>query len=172
MTYDEYKSAAKKSKDAELARYDELCLMALDFARQDRVDELAKMLDAGLSVNLKSHKGDTLLMLASYNDSLSVVRLLLARGATVDERNDRGQTPLAGAAFKGHLAVVKALVEAGADVNANNGMGATPLSFAVMFGRGEVAKYLKSQSAKSGIISKILSTFVRIFRFIFGKGVR
>ena len=105
--------------------------MALDFARRDDADELEKMIKAGLSVNLKSAKGDTLLMLASYNNALKTVNMLLSNGARVDERNDRGQTPLAGAAFKGHLEVVKALVNAGADVEATSGLGMTPYAFAV-----------------------------------------
>lgn len=167
MTYDEYKKARHNidRHDIEMARYDELCQMALDFARNDDLRQLEPMLNAGLNVNLKTAKGDSLLMLASYNNSLSVVKILIKHGANVDERNDRGQTPLAGAAFKGHLEVVKALVEAGADVNANNGMGATPYTFAVMFGRKDVAKYLKSHSAKTGFFTGIVS----FFRSIFGK---
>lgn len=147
----------------EQARYDELCLMALDFARHDDVGSLEPMIAAGLSVNLKSAKGDTLLMLASYNDAKECVKMLLSRGADVDLRNDKGQTPLAGAAFKGHLEIVKMLVEAGADINANNGMGATPYTFAVMFGRREVAKFLESKSAKVGVFTKILSKIRNIF---------
>lgn len=163
MTYDEYKSAAKTEQNAELARYDELCAMAFDFARQDNLAALAPMLDAGLSVNLKTAKADTLLMLASYNNSINVVRELLRRGANVDEKNARGQTPLAGAAFKGHLEVVKALVEAGADVNSDNGMGATALSFALLFGRADVASYLKSKSAKSGLFARLIARLRGMF---------
>lgn len=147
----------------ELKRYDELCLLALDFARNDKVHELSKMLDAGLNVNLKSQKGDTLLMLASYNNAINTTKMLIARGAKVDERNDRGQTPLAGACFKGHLQIVKELVEAGADINADNGLGATPYTFALMFGRSEVARYLSQHSAKSGIFIQILSKFSLAF---------
>lgn len=147
----------------EEARYEELCLLALDFARNDETDELARMIDAGLSVNLKSAKGDTLLMLASYNNALSTVKMLISRGARVDERNDRGQTPLAGAAFKGHLEVVKALVEAGADVSANNGLGATPYTFAVMFGRGEVAKYLLKANKKPSFLQKFTAKILGFF---------
>ncbi|WP_170019056.1 ankyrin repeat domain-containing protein [Campylobacter sp. RM16190] len=150
------------SKEEE-ARYNELCLMALDFARKDEVSELEKMIKAGLNVNLKSSKGDTLLMLASYNNSINTVKMLIANGAQVDERNDRGQTPLAGAAFKGYLDVVKALVEAGADINANNGMGATPHTFAVMFGRSEVAKYLLAANKKPSLLAKISSNLLSLF---------
>ena len=136
--------------------------MALDFARRDDVEELEKMIKAGLSVNLKSAKGDTLLMLASYNNALKTVNTLLSNGARVDERNDRGQTPLAGAAFKGHLEVVKALVNAGADVEATSGLGMTPYAFAVMFGRSETAKFLLSKRKKQGLLQKLAVKFLGI----------
>ena len=131
---------------AEEQRYGELCAMALDF-----------------SVNLKSVKGDTLLMLASCNNALKTVNMLLSNGARVDERNDRGQTPLAGAAFKGHLEVVKALVNAGADVEATSGLGMTPYAFAVMFGRSETAKFLLSKRKKQGLLQKLAVKFLGIF---------
>ena len=136
--------------------------MALDFARRDDADELEKMIKAGLSVNLKSAKGDTLLMLASYNNALKTVNMLLSNGARVDERNDREQTPLAGAAFKGHLEVVKALVNAGADVEATSGLGMTPYAFAVMFGRSETAKFLLSKRKKQGLLQKLAVKFLGI----------
>lgn len=136
--------------------------MALDFARRDDADELEKMIKAGLSVNLKSAKGDTLLMLASYNNALKTVNMLLSNGAIVDERNDRGQTPLAGAAFKGHLEVVKALVNAGADVEATSGLSMTPYAFAIMFGRSETAKFLLSKRKKQGLLQKLAVKFLGI----------
>ena len=148
---------------AEEQRYGALCAIALDFARRDDADELEKMIKAGLSVNLKSAKGDTLLMLASYNNALKTVNMLLSNGARVDERNDRGQTPLAGAAFKGHLEVVKALVNAGADVEATSGLGMTPYAFAVMFGRSETAKFLLSKRKKQGLLQKLAIKFLGIF---------
>ena len=155
----------------EEARFYELCLIALDFARNDEADKLEAMIKAGLNVNLKSAKGDTLLMLASYNNAVNTVKMLLANGAKVDERNDRGQTPLAGAAFKGHLEVVKALVEAGADVRANNGLGATPYTFALMFGRGEVAKYLLKANKKPSVFQKAATNLLNLITKISPKTV-
>ncbi len=147
-------------------RYAELCGKAFEFARHDEKEELQKMIEAGLSVNLKNEKGDSLIMLASYRNSLETVKMLIEKGARVDERNDKNQTPLAGACFKGHLEVVKALVEAGADINANNGMGATPHTFAMIFGRTEVVKYLNSVNKKQGFLQK---TFGKIFGLFSGK---
>ena len=47
-----------------------LCNMAFNFARNNESENLKIMIEAGLNVNLKTHKGDTLLMLAAYNNSL------------------------------------------------------------------------------------------------------
>jgi len=144
-------------------RYEELCGYAFNFARNNEFAQLELMLNAGLNVNLKNHKGDSSLMFASYNGSYETTQMLLERGANVDERNDRGQTPLAGVCFKGNLEIVKLLVEAGADIDANNGMGLTPYSFAIMFNRAEIAKYLLSKSKKRGIFKIISAKILGIF---------
>lgn len=144
-------------------RYEELCGYAFNFARNDEVHELEKMIDAGLNVNLKNHKGDSLLMLAAYNGSFGVTQMLIQKGARIDEKNDRGQTPLAGVCFKGNLDMAKLLVENGANIDENNGMGLTPYSFAVMFNRTDIVKYLLENSKKRTILkilsAKILSLF-------------
>jgi len=64
-------------------------------------------------VNLADAKGNSLLMLASYNGEVETTRMLLGRGADVDRRNDRGQTPLGGAAFKGDEEIVALLLAHG-----------------------------------------------------------
>ena len=126
--------------EQEEQRFGELCQMAFNFARNDDCENLKVMIEAGLNVNLKTHKGDALLMVASYHDSINCAKMLLQKGAFVDERNDRGQTPLAGVCFKGHLEMAKLLLTFGANPNANNGLGATPYTFAILFGRQEIAE--------------------------------
>ncbi|WP_027327506.1 ankyrin repeat domain-containing protein [Helicobacter pametensis] len=137
-------------------RFHELCLMAFGYARENDVKNLKIMLDAGLNINLETHKGDTLLMLASYHNAFESAKLLLERGAEVDRVNHRGQTPLAGVCFKGHFEMAKLLVSYGADIDRNNGMGMTPYGFAVMFGHYDLAKFLHSQSKPSFFKSKAL----------------
>ncbi|QYY35801.1 ankyrin repeat domain-containing protein [Ruficoccus sp. ZRK36] len=134
--------------EAEEARYAELQRQALDFARHGETETLQLMVEAGLPVNLCDHKGQSLLMLASYNGNLETTEMLLAQGAEVDRCNDRGQTPLGGVAFKGYLDIVRLLVEHGADIHADNGGGMTPISFAAMFGQRDVVEFLKSKGAK------------------------
>lgn len=150
--------------DQEAKRYEELQLIALNYARYGKTDELAKMLKHGLSVNLQDPKGNTLLMLASYNGQADVVRLLLSLGASVDLKNDRGQTPLAGVCFKGYLDIVKLLVENGANINENNGLGATPLTFAAMFGHEKIVEFLSSKNKKRMFFYKFLAKFIGLFK--------
>jgi ankyrin repeat protein len=133
--------------EAEEKRYAELQQMALDFARQGETETLAAMLRHGLPANLADAKGNSLLMLASYNGHLETTRMLLEGGAAADGRNDRGQTPLGGAAFQGYEQIVTLLLEHGADIDADNGGGMTPLMFAAMFGRGKVVEQLRARGA-------------------------
>lgn len=96
----------------------ELATKIFDFARQGKTPELRQYIDAGIPVNLTNHKGDTLLMLASYYGNLETVKMLLENEADMNVLNDRGQSPIAGAVFKGYEEIVKAMVEKGADVHA------------------------------------------------------
>jgi ankyrin repeat protein len=132
---------------AEEKRYAELQQMALEFARNGETELLAAMLQHGLPQNLADAKGNTLLMLASYNDNVETTRMLLESGADTDRRNDRGQTPLGGAAFKGSGEIVSLLLAHGADIDADNGGGMTPLMFAALFGRVKVVAQLQAHGA-------------------------
>jgi ankyrin repeat protein len=133
--------------EAEERRYAELQQIAFDFARNGETEPLVEMIQHGLPVNLADAKGNSLLMLASYNGNLETTRALLLDRADADRRNDRGQTPLGGAAFKGYKEIVTLLLEHGADIDADNGGGMTPLMFAAMFGRTKVVDLLKRQGA-------------------------
>lgn len=144
-------------------RYEELCQMAFNMARSDECEELEKMINAGLPINLKNHKGNSLLMLASYNGAFKTTQMLLNHGANADERNDRGQTPLAGVCFKGDFPMVKLLVENGADIDANNGMGLTPYSFAIMFKRNDIAQFLLEKSKNKTILKRLSAKILSLF---------
>ena len=151
----------------ELKRYEELQVLALDFARVGKTQDLKAMLEAGMSVNLTDHKGNTLLMLSSYNGNFETTKMLLEYKAEVDKKNDRGQTPLAGVCFKGYFDIVKILVEAGANIHENNGLGTTPLMFATIFGNTQIVEYLSKQDKNRSFKSTIyllFSKFIRVFR--------
>lgn len=92
-----------------------LAQRVFDLARNGATDELAGLLAAGLPVNLTNDKGDTLLMLAAYQDHPDTVELLLEHGADPARVNDRGQTALAAAVFRRSEASVRTLLAYGAD---------------------------------------------------------
>lgn len=148
LTFLQNMDTATTISPAEQTRYEELQQQAIDLARQGETETLAVMLSAGMPVNLQDQKGNSLLMLATYNGNLETAQLLLERGASVDLRNDRYQTPLGGVAFKGYTEIASLLLEYGADVNADNGGGKTPLLFATMFGRLKVRKLLKANGGR------------------------
>ena len=105
-------------------------------ARRGDAPMLERLLQSGLPANLRNHKGDTLLMLASYHGHLEAVRVLLAQGADPLIANDNGQLPIAGAAFKGDLAMIRLLIEHGVPVDA-----------AAEDGRTEILEFLLAQGA-------------------------
>lgn len=146
-------------------KLEELCAMAFDFARENDVQSLQTLLDYGLSVNLSNHKGNTLLMLAAYNDSLDVAELLLKRGALVDKKNDKAQTPLAGVVFKGYTKMAELLLRYGANPNEDNGMGLTPINCAIMFRRAEILKLLMQHTNKKLSLLQRISFFI-LHKFI------
>jgi len=145
------------SQDEE-RRYAQLQVMALDFARHGNTNELSKMINAGLNIDLSDNKGNTLLMLASYNNQEETVSYLLNNDASVDKKNDRGQTPLAGVCFKGYINIVKLLVKNGANIYEDNGLGTTPVTFASIFGHKDIVFYLtkKNPSKIYEFISSII----------------
>lgn len=152
-----------EATEQELKRYEELQVFALDFARTGKTQDLKAMLQSGMPVNLSDHKGNSLLMLASYNRNLETTSMLVDFGAQVDKKNDRGQTPLAGVCFKGYLDIVKVLVKAGANIYENNGMGTTPIMFASMFGNYEIVKFLSEQNKNNNFKAKIYLIISKIF---------
>ncbi len=124
-------------------RYAQLQLMALDYAREGEIDELKAMLQHGLSVNLCTHKDDSLLMLATYNGHIETAKMLLELGAKIDRVNQRGQTPLEGVCFKGNLEMVQLLLNHGASTDGN------AVTYATMFGNKSVLGLLKKQGINS-----------------------
>ena len=141
-------------------KLEELCALAFDFARENDVASISTLLQYGLNVNLSNHNGNTLLMLAAYNNSLEVAEILLKAGADVDKKNDKAQTPLAGVVFKGYIDMAKLLLKYGANPNEDNGMGLTPINCAIMFRRKEILDLLLKHTDKKLSILQKLSFFI------------
>jgi ankyrin repeat protein len=125
----------------ELAFFLDACRRG-DVADVEKVCELMPEL-----INAQDAKGYSPLIIATYNDQLPVVSVLLDHGALPDLQDVAGNTALMGASFKGYAAIVSRLLEAGADVNLRNGQGAPALTFAATFGQLEIASLLLRNGA-------------------------
>lgn len=117
----------------------EMIQQLFQLVRTDDAAQMQTLFEKGFDApNIRDGKGNTLLMLASYNGQLEMTRVLLEHGGDPQIANDMGQIPLAGAAFKGNTEMAKLLIEHGADVNAQMPDGKTPLMFAAMFNQLEI----------------------------------
>ncbi len=148
-------------------RYEELQLIALDFARNGNTRELEKMLKHGMSVNLCTSKYDSLIMLSSYKGHLETTKMLIEKGADINKLNARGQTPLDGVCFKGDLRIAKLLVENGANTDGNS------IMLAAIFGNKDIVSYLKEKRLHKkslrifGVSVEFISSFMFFMKSIF-----
>jgi ankyrin repeat protein len=101
---------------------------ALDLAQRGKMDQLAVLLDDGLSVNTADGGGITLLMCASMRGHENVARMLVERGAEVNQRtHEKDYAALHAAAGIGAEGLVAYLLDQGADPNGKAFGGITPL---------------------------------------------
>jgi ankyrin repeat protein len=135
---------SSKTMDAETL---EFAQRIFQLVRTGDAETLGPLLAQGLPANLCNHKGDSMLMLASYHGHFDAAKLLLEHGGDPEIRNDQGQTPIAGAAFKGDTAMVRLLLDRGADVEGASLDGKTALMLAAMFNRTEIVDLLLSCGA-------------------------
>lgn len=149
-------------------RYEELQLMALEFAREGESTILQSMIEAGLSPNTTDNRGNSLLMLSAYNGNISTCKMLLELGSDPNRQNNHGHSILAGAAFKGYLDICKLIVEHGAVIDRN--ATKNPIVFAAIFGREEVVNYLQSvdnSTNKRNFLDNLMlkiASFLSLFR--------
>jgi ankyrin repeat protein len=122
-------------------------------ARQNDVDMVRALVDAGAKLDAPDPYGRTPLIDAAWHGRRPVVELLLARGANVNAGDQDRLTPLHRAAGLGHVEVVAALLARGADPEGGCDGKAirpreTPLFWAVRSGYYEVAELLLMKGAK------------------------
>ena len=98
----------------------------------------------------ETYGGNTLLMQATMNGSVTTVDILLRNGADPNWPNVRScQLPLHLAATKGDVALVRRLVEGGSGLSESDSKGKTALDLARASSRQEVAAYLERAGASS-----------------------
>jgi len=118
----------------------ELC----ESIENNRVDDVERLFDSGMSVLATDDHKNTLVHFAAEAGNMEILRLLGDRGAPLDCRNWINQTPLSLAARKGHLQVVKYLCEHGATTHGPD-LNTAPLGAAAAAGHLKIVKYLVEQ---------------------------
>ncbi|WP_199182369.1 ankyrin repeat domain-containing protein [Cryobacterium sp. Y11] len=86
-----------------------------DLARDGLTGPLGEMIDAGVPINTLNPRGDTLLIVAAYQQHAETVAELLRRGADSSVINAMGQTAISCAVFRNNEAILRVLLEADAD---------------------------------------------------------
>lgn len=116
-------------------------------AQSGRAEDVRKLLDTGVDINIKNIGGVTALMAASSGDHIDVVKLLIERGANINAATNSGDTALAFACWKGHFRVAEFLVGKKANVNTRGGSGRSPIFVAAYFGNIEIVRLLLDHGA-------------------------
>lgn len=137
------------------------------------------LIERGADVNIvSSDRGDSALSIASGNNQLDKVRILLEKGANPNVTPTNGLSPLINASSKGYTDLARLLLDNGADPNLANG-NYTPIIAAAGTGRTEIVKLLLDKGANpntTGALGYTPITFaveggyVEVIRVLLEKG--
>jgi len=117
-----------------------------DLARRGLTGPLGEMIDAGVPVDTRNGRGDTLLIVAAYQQNRETVVELLRRGADTAVVNGMGQTAVACAVFRNDEDILRDLLDAGADP----GIGSpTGVEIADQFGLPRMRAVIESHQRRA-----------------------
>lgn len=123
-------------------------IMLLEAAARNDIDEVRKLLMAGVSPNITNEDGLTALHQCCIDDNEEMLKLLLEFGAKVNAKDSEQWTPLHAAATCGHVHLCKILIDKGAELLAVNADGNMPYDIC----EDEVAlDYIETEMAKRGV---------------------
>ena len=112
-----------------------------DLARQGCSGPLVEMIEAGVPIDVRNPRQDTLLIVATYAEQAETVADLISRGADLDAVNANGQTAVSCAVFRRNEPLLRMLLEAGADQDAG---GHSAKQIADQFGLSDMRAVLDS----------------------------
>jgi ankyrin repeat protein len=125
---------------------------------------VTQLLNNGYDVNVCDINGLTLLHIASWNNQVEIVDMLLKHGATFDKinlniQNHKGETPLHLACLFGHIKIVHLLLREGIDLTLKDCNGFTALHNACNNGHLLVVKALLDWANDTNISIKNDETY-------------
>ena len=94
------------------------------YARHGRINDIERLLDRGIPVNVRDIHGNSLLTIACQNGNKRVAKAVLRRGADMNVRNFKGNTPLHYCYHYGYgQSLGEYLISKGADAGIRNNEG-------------------------------------------------
>lgn len=115
----------KKQIDSDQTR-----IMMEAVSKKNNAERVLDFLKAGFTPNVKNEKGETPLMIATDNEDMLTIGLLLDYGANINAQDNEGMTALMRAVAKDLLFQTAALLEKGARKDIKDKQGRTALSIA------------------------------------------
>ena len=124
------------------------------FESSSKVNEadLKKWIKHGANIDARNWDGETILILATKQNNLECVKILINKKANLNQGDQNGNTPLMKAADGGNLEIVNLLLESGADVNQLNHNRHTALMNSAYNGHIAVVMALLDNGANVKII--------------------
>ncbi|UOY94580.1 ankyrin repeat domain-containing protein [Ectobacillus sp. JY-23] len=118
---------------------DERLIEAVKAGEKKVVKELLK---EGVNINARDYKGQTAIMIATYNNDVATAKLLIDAGADVNIQDDMQNNPFLYAGAEGYIDILKLTIMAGANPRITNRYGGTALIPAAEHGYVEVVREL------------------------------
>jgi ankyrin repeat protein len=135
-------------KGADLSLRDKNGHSALDHAAEENAGEVVKLFLSTKEGAKQVRENVSILLNASEEGALPVVRQLKEAGANINAAGENGTTPLMAASEEGQEQVVQYLLSAGVEVNAKNKQGWTALAFAARENQAETIRLLLAKKAE------------------------
>lgn len=114
--------------------------------QQRNAGAVAQLLAGGADPN-QVDNGRPALTIATIDDNMEIVEMLVKAGARLNEPDEAGETPLHHAAELNHIEAVRMLLDAGAAVDPENRDGVTPLMLAASHGYERIVRLLLAKGA-------------------------
>jgi ankyrin repeat protein len=114
----------------------------LDAVTAKDAQQLARAIAAGHPVDEKNAAGQTLLLVAVWNNDIASAKLLLEAGADVNAKDTIQDSPYLVAGAHGRVEILKMILKHGADLKSTNRYGGTALIPAAEKGHPEAVSLL------------------------------
>ena len=97
-----------------------LTMMTHNAAYENHLEDLIKMSQERVNLNLKNHDGRTLLHIACETGNKEIVDFLLTQNVIINHVDNFGYTPLLIAIEKDHIAISEKIIERGGEIKSNH----------------------------------------------------